>query len=302
MHRRFVMAEETLRISYEGAAVDAHRIPVEEYASSLLGFAEFVHALQELDTELRAQPSLNVEMKAAAPGSFIADLVIAGGDFWDWAKMALNSDDSNAATNLIGFIGTIGGVFVFIKKYGRKKVAGTKENADGTSTIEFEDGESITAKPVEAKALSDVRTRRAALRFVTPLASLDLESISISSATQETRLDAGAYAAFEASEDVEVLSTEVFESWCEFATVSLREGKRMRFYDGEREWAAEIEDEAFLDAVEQRRIRFENGTEGLLEVRVEKTRPGQRTVTRRFVEHVHRVRHGGDTKTAWEHP
>lgn len=300
------MAEERFLVRYAGEGIQDARIDARELGMSLVGFADLLKAIQATQPDLKKSPPVSLEVHATEEGSFIVDLILVGvGTVWEAAKHSLLDDDTQALLNLSALLGVGIGTLGFIAKYGIPLIADSKQINASTVRVWTQDGSVIEMPEDVFLAIRDRRVVEAAEQAVSPLEEDGIDSMEI---RRESEPEQGVVVR---KEDVhrfavpdEALPDDESEPEDERVTVSFLgisfDNGRYRIDDGESEYAAELTDAAFLEAVLSGRVTFNAQDQVIVTVRHEKYRTRKQTRTRHVITRVHRVYRPGGHAAIWD--
>ncbi|MDT2831835.1 hypothetical protein P7H62_12835 [Vagococcus carniphilus] len=263
------MAKFEFSIRYYGNAVEDGRIPIKELAPSLLALSEALQSSQEITNP--SEDSVSLDIKATEKGSFIVDLILANGsDLLSKTIDLLTGKESDAALNLMTYIGTFYGAITFLKAKKHKKIKEEKELNEKDVKITFDDNTSIEIPKNALKASKNVDFRKSVKEFVEPLNENGIDGIQLKSQIEynlSLEIKSNEVKYFEVPEikekELDVSTTEVF---LRIVNVAFENGK-WRFDNGSNSFFARITDETFIKEVENNNIQF--GSTDVLKVELE---------------------------------
>lgn len=298
------MAEEHFVLRFAGEAVDEGRIDAKDLASSLLGMADLLRVVQAKDAELADEEPITLQVAATDDGSFDVQLILSAlGNIWEVVRNVLTTDDVTAVANLGALLALAREVVDQLRQNGSKKVRKWEETDADTVLVTFTDGTTAAMGSRTFLVWEDRRAREAAQDLVQPLEreGVDLMEIKPSfGAPPQVTVRKDEVSNFDVPpQEAEHLDDEVDDTWLTLVNVGLTGGKKWRFYDGEREFNAQIEDADFLKAILDRIINFSSGDEARATVRRERYRTAKQIRSRYFVERITRVRRPGETAPLW---
>jgi len=103
------MAEAAFDLQYDGSALQTHEMDVRDLAPALVATAEL---FQQMNRELWPnQPSITVNVRATAEGSFLVQLKL----IYDQSVEVLTTDDATAGANLSGLVAMAGMIITLIR-------------------------------------------------------------------------------------------------------------------------------------------------------------------------------------------
>lgn len=246
---RWLMAEHAFSVSYDGPAIASGRIPVRDLAPALLALGDlFVDA--SVITQPRRKPvSLNIQ--ATQEGSFIIQLVLEAESAWGSIEELFTSTGAVTLLNLWGFILGANGLFAFTSWVKNRKIVSRENVAAGHVRITLEDGESFEV-PAEVVGFFLNETMRAKARqVVAPLTNQGIDRIDFRSESQpDVTIKTTDVPAFDVPEVEDIpLSEKETDTIAAIASVAFTEGNKWRLTDGEHTFYAAIEDEGFLERI-----------------------------------------------------
>lgn len=299
------MAEEHFVVKYDGEAIQDARIDARELGVSLVGLADFLKALQAVDSDLRTAEPLSLEISARGEGSYWVELIAtAAGGTWDYAKHVLNDPNTQAILALNGLWGTAQGVLRYLAKHGAKEITDSRQIDADSVQISHGDGTNVVVQGNVSISITNQNVRAAAYQAVRPLERDGIDTIDIlpsPDAEPDLRIEKEDLPNFEsgATPQDEPLADDHEDVWADFKTAAVDGSDVWEFLVDGRRTRMKIEDEEFLSAVRESGLAFGHGYSARLWVRVERTRKGKRVYSRRFVERVLRVRRPGTTGFLW---
>lgn len=252
-------------IAFDGPGVDAGTIDVRDLAPALLALSKAVDAANRA-VNGESVPA-RIQVKATAVGCFEVDLnlVLHG---WAAVKGLLLSEDGQAATSLLQWLGFLGiptvGVATFglIQLYrqlaGRPVVAARQEGSLVTITVS--DGETITIPLEVLRLYKEVAVNHAVGELMETLESDRITRIEFRPAPGArpmevlTKQDRESFS-LPVPED-ETVVDETRRMALSIRSLAFQEGNKWRLYDGQNVITATIEDKEFLGRVDRSEIRF----------------------------------------------
>lgn len=300
------MAEERFLVRYAGEGIQDARIDARELGMSLVGLADLLKAVQATQPDLKDELPVSLEVQATEDGSFIVDLILVGaGSIWEFAKHTLLDDDTQAVLNLGDLLGISIGTLAFIAKNGTPKVVDHSQIAADTVRVTTPDGTQVEMSSDVFLAIKDRRVAEAAERAVSALEAEGIDSIEIHADKTRTRsviIRKEQLPNFVMPDDLP--DDDAPDAVEETATVSFLgvsfDSGRYRIDDGDVEYAAELIDAEFLEAVLSGQVTFNAQDNVLVTVRHEPYRTRKQTRTRHIIERVHTVRRPGDQRPVWD--
>lgn len=250
-----VMAE-TFSIEFDGPAFDGHQIPAAALAQSLLALDDLSKRISNATygKEVDAQ----IKVNAVKSGSFIVEL------YNECVSTPLGAAAS-AVTVATGVGYTIRKLFQLTKWAFGKKVKVVEDSPTSANvTIENEIGDKISFDRCIVNIYNNNRTKTQLSRLTQTLDMEGADTIKILTEVQDQDPQVETVTRQERKyfrqEEGIVLTDNEVEVILDVLCCSLNGSpKGWRFSDGE-EFSADVEDEAFLEAVKTRKVRLESGT------------------------------------------
>lgn len=280
------MAEEQLRIVYDGPAVDAGRMDVRELAPSLLALADLFHQAQaQLYPE---DPRITVELRATEEGSFVADISVVH-SFMDHFRTIFGGDTATATANLIALGGFVGGVLTAIVKLAGRAIRNRRRLANGMTRLELEDGTFLELPSQVVEMLERALILKLARDFIQPLRRDDMEQIRVQHRDTQVAITSGDVPAFDRPLEEDVLVDTTSTMILSVVSLAFDPDNKWRLSDGHNRFYVTINDQEFLGRVQRDEERFAKGDYLEVDLRIVQTQePDGRIRTERFAE---RVRH-----------
>ncbi|REE74373.1 hypothetical protein C8E05_3808 [Rhodococcus wratislaviensis] len=283
------MATEQFDVTFDGPALDEHRMDVRELAPALLALAD---AFQTAQTVVAPDARrANLEITASREGSFAVDLVL-NSNLIDQALNLLGGRHVTAAANGGGLLGlvllAVNGI-----KWLRNRTYTSQDIGDGTVRITTADGDSITLPAESISLVQSNDFRQATQRFTAPLNSEGITSVSIGGPNfPPLMIDQSDLPAFNPSAgDLTVVSDNTIEQVVTVDSVPFRETLQWRLNDGSTNFTATMQDAAFRDRIRRRDVQFGEGDKLRAEIRTIQTMDTNGTLTtqrtiERVIEHL----------------
>ncbi|HVW88615.1 MAG TPA: hypothetical protein VHC01_04045, partial [Gaiellaceae bacterium] len=271
------MAQTTFSLTYDGAALRDHQMPVRELSPALFALGElFVDASKILYPD-RDPVGLNV--RATDEGSFLIHLALRTPAVWDQIIDLLGGQTVSALSNLENVVLGSRGLLAFIQKRKNREIALTEPAAEpGMVKVTYRDGASVEVHNVALGMGEKLAVRRATQAVVGPLAVEGIEVAKFNATRAEfepvtiTKEDLPAFDFPVAPILEEAPSVSHRTAWLEIAALRFAERNVWRFSDGSAYFSAVIEDEGFLHKVDNREIGFLSGDSLYCELRIEQAR------------------------------
>lgn len=249
------LAETAFDVTYHGPALAEGLMPVRDLAPALLSLGDLFAEASVAMHPKRDPVALNIKA-APTKGSFIIDLILHGpAEAWNTTVDLFSSDPVEALNNIKELIIAPGaGLFWYIKSKRNRKVAHREDAPEsGQVRLTLDDG-TLLEVPADVLALhGNVEVRRQAHRVIEPLNRPGVEAVEFRAEEQATlRVEKDDVPVFEA-EGVEetVLMERELEMVVSITAPVFIPGNKWRLSDGQQSFHATIEDEPFLERVDQ---------------------------------------------------
>jgi hypothetical protein len=251
------VSQETIRILYDGDALKAGKMDVQELAPALLAMGDlFQQANRSLNGD-KTQVSVQVRADFER-GSFQVSLDVIQA-LYEQAKSVLLSDQYTTAKELIALLFGSGSLAGLIKWLRGRKATAVTTLPGGTVKIEINDMH-IEVHGDVMRLYNESIVRESMHGVIKPLEKEGVELFEVRHARkilETVKKDEVPYfapAPFEepVSESERIAAFEV-------VTVSFEDKYRWRFTDGNATFTAIIDDEQFFDSVQKRQVYFSKG-------------------------------------------
>jgi hypothetical protein len=269
-------------VAYEGRAVDDGRMPVRDLAPSLMALAELT---QEANSALPTGGSgVQLDIRTFDKASFDVGLILTTG------VALFSSDPATAAANIITLTTTALGLLRDI--HGRP-ILGRAPLAENRTRIILP-GIEIETQSEASDLVEQERFRFNARSFIRPLRQPGIERIRIV-VEGRPRLEVGREDVDAFQEPAVRSGTLIHRSDIELsltiAAPSFIRGNKWRLYDGSHTDWYDMQDEAFLERVQQGQVAFRAADTLVCRVRLEQWRspfgePHLERVIEAVLEHV----------------
>jgi hypothetical protein len=244
------VAEKEFSVLYDGPAIDSGRIPVRDLAPALLALGDLFVDVSVLTRPQQKPVGLSIE--ATSEGSFVVHLVLEAENAWDHVEELFASTGATALVNLWTLVvGTGTGLFAIIRKIRNRKIASQETVAPGRIRLTFDDGEMFEISAEVLGFYFNESIREKARAVIAPLTNPGIERIEFrSDTTPGVTIETADVPAFEVPEIEDVpLSDNEVDMIAAIASVAFTEGNKWRLTDGDHTFYAAIEDENFLQRV-----------------------------------------------------
>lgn len=238
-------------VAFEGSAVDDGRMPVRDFAPSLLALADLT--TEANDVSAAGATAVSLDIRTFSRGSFevwVALMAVAG---------VLNSDAVTAANNLISLTTD---ALDLLRRINGRRIDSRTPLGPGEIRIELSDKQTIIAARDVLPLVERTTFRENARGFILPLKRTGIDLLRITADGHPTleipKTDAEAF-------DEPPPGDRVIERTSEIVlrlTVtdpSFVEGHKWRLFDGEHIDWYEMRDERFRERVRDRLEAFRNG-------------------------------------------
>lgn len=250
------MAKYDFSVHYAGSGLLDNRIPIRDLAPSLLALSTTFQEIQYMINP--DEPTMSLDIKASEKGSFIVDLMLTNGsDLFRAAIDFLNSNESNALSNLTTYVSVFTGIVDLIKQTKDKRIKKKEDTKDGTVKLTFEDNTNIVIPKDVLRGYQNVAIRKNIRESTKPLERNGVDSIDFYHSKEETvTITKSDYIAFEVPEiKAKELTTSESEVFLQIINVAFEHGK-WKFSDGANQFFAKIEDTDFLKSVKHNQLQF----------------------------------------------
>lgn len=248
-------------LTYDGTALANHEMNVRDLAPAMLAVGEAFDGLNALFNGKSAQLAVNV--RAHQPGCFTVafDIVQVAKD----VTPMLTGPGITAANNLLALLigagtvagTTITGLFLLVKKLKGRPPERIEKLHPGLFRL-FIEGQ-VFEVPLELlQAYQDLRVRRALEGFVTkPLRKPGIDSVAIENGGRSERVEKHEAEYFVAPDpDTNIVIDDTRRAAFTICDLSFDEDGFWRLFDGSNPVKVKIEDQRFLDQIENEDMRF----------------------------------------------
>ena len=271
------MSESQFQVIYDGPALQASAMNVRELSASLAALDELFESADSLLNAGKTKQTLKVR-GSFETGSFKVNFMSSRSSL-DRVKDFLNSDEASAIIAagdlvhllLFGSLGVAG--LIALTKFLRGQIP-TKihENEDGTFKV-YRDSKFVKTERRTLELYSDYKTRKALEKTVqTPLEENKVTEIAFN-IEGDPRYEVVTLAEreyFTAPDlDREDVNKMEYTAYISLIKVSFREGNKWSVYDGANTISVRVEDEKFLQGIEDNQVLFGKGDRLKVNMRVE---------------------------------
>ena len=260
------MAEETIQISYSGPALEEGTMDVRELAPALLALGKLCEESNRVINEDRATVRVRV-IANFRTGSFEIDFQLIQ-SISEQVSSLFKSESIKNANDLLKFLGLAGGVgtglWQLLKRLKGRTPKKITELKDGNVVLEYDDGNTsakITVPTEVIKLSQDYRVREEMNNVVNPLRREGIETVKFqddekaSVSKQEVDFFKVPYVA----EQDEVIYDRKTEQVFSIAALSFKEENKWRLSDGTNTFLVDMEDQVFLDKINNNDESFAKG-------------------------------------------
>jgi hypothetical protein len=288
------MSREAFTIAYDGTALREGAMDVRDLAPALMALGQlFDAANRSLNGDAAV---IKLQVKATEIGSFQIALELVQ----SWTSQILHffeTPEVSGATNLLAWVlGTsaIGGPSLLgLIKVFKGRPPDSVEKLPGNMMRLVIGSESYDVPLELLRLYQDVATRNALQKLIEePLSKPGITSFAVKKDATIVTTVSQEEAVYFAKPRVpdEILVEEVRRSAFSIISLAFKEENKWRLYDGNTQISAAIEDEDFLQRVENNQVSFSKGDILICDVRVvqRRTLEGLRTdyVVERVVDHI----------------
>ncbi|HEV3278743.1 MAG TPA: hypothetical protein VG860_18135 [Terriglobia bacterium] len=262
-----------LTITYDGEALADGLMDVRELAPAILAAGSLLQKANRIDNGDRAEVSLKVRSEIKR-GSFPVDFVVIQ-NLIDQAKtLLLHHPDIKDARDILETVffygGMFKGLFELIKWLRGKNLsdAGQVVFEKGNVRITI-DGETESFRHTAFMLYSDSEARRAVGLMVAPLRRTGVDVLRVRSGeyTETVTKDEVDYFDFDFEGEAALDTTT--EALVQIVTVSFDRKLKWRLFDGLRNFTAEMVDDEFWGAIDANQVRFSEGDQLRVMLRVQ---------------------------------
>ena len=268
---------ENFTLTLEGEALKEHSVSARMLAQSLLGFDLIARNVAE---SLYGKSSeIDIKVKALRKGSFNIDLIL------QYSENVKNISEAAVSCGAAIF-----GIIKLGKFLKGKRIKEQADNKDDTTQVNITNyyGDVFQCKKSTVKIFNKNSTQIQLDRITRTLDESGVETIKLSSDSKEESINKNERVYFK-REDGSIITDEESTLVLEVINASLNgDSKGWRFYDGDHEFSAIIEDEDFLNKVVEEKVAFRNGTQIEATVRLVQRRAA-RLMTERTIIEVHKI-------------
>lgn len=282
------MSSTSIRIAYEGDAIDNGTMDVRDLAPALLAIGH----LCERSNEALYGESSQVVVRVAADfkkGSFVINLLLDH-NIQQQVMELLCGNLVQSALNLIEILGLTAtgavGVLKFIKWVAGRKFKSVTELADGNVKIEIQSESVIISKNV-LNLFLNTTVRNEAYNILKPLERDGINAFKVIGEKNEEVYFTEDLKYFVPPEsDKFLLIDDKRQQAFTIVSLSFKEENKWRLSDGQNTISARIVDEEFILKVSQHDLEFGSGDSLLCEVRVEQWQTAKGLQTEYTIEKV----------------
>ena len=263
-------------IIYDGPALETNVMDVKEIAPSLLSIGDLLEEANHVMFSGKASIKVNVKSGFEA-GSFGVEFILDQ-NFLSKVVDLFNSDNVNAALNLVEILGLGGGtgfgLIKFIKWLGKRKISKITTLESGNVKIEV-GKDSVEINQTVLDLLQNLKIRKSLEEIISkPLSRDGVDRFSSFTTktpeSEKTRIEKGDGELFSApSVDEEKLSEDTLTKNLQLVSVNFVEGNKWKFSDGSATFFAEVLAEDFVHRVQNNEEAF--AKDDILKVRLKET-------------------------------
>ena len=251
------------QVSYDGPALENHEMDIKELAPALIAIADLFEEANNIINGGSSRINVNVRGSFKS-GSFQIDLNVVQNVFQQILTL-INSPELTGAATLTSLLGfgakdvTIG-LIVFLKRLKNRKIQKIENIENNRVRIQITRQETIDLDKRVVDLYKSPRIRAALEKIIAePLQKNGVEEF-------RSTCDNNAPPVVVKKEDKEffdlpiigeeLLGENITEAFLQIINISFREENKWRFSRGENTFFAQINDNAFLDAIDRNEIRF----------------------------------------------
>lgn len=264
------MAEKTVRIAYDGDALQNGAMEISELAPALIAFGKFI---QRANYVIGNDRPVKVMLKAddIRKGSFDISLQLVS-DMLEQAKLFISGMEDTGLVALLQIIGygaaTGKGVFWLIKYLKGRKVTNAKKVSENNIELTVEGSITITITENLYNVFKDYEARQQIEKIIEPLNNAGINSFELrnpddmSDKNPCVKIIKEETSYFKTPDigDVEEQHTKnTLTVILKIVGIVFDENQKWRFTDGDTTFWAKINDEVFWQRVENRELAFAKG-------------------------------------------
>lgn len=251
-----------MRVTFSGPGISSGSIDARELGRTLVGLADAVHAVQAVKAAPET-PRASLTITATGEGSFWVDLalVVESGAV-QAAVDALTGKYMDAGLNVSAVVTVVLGAFAYMKRRKGREVTRVAEipNSDRVK-VHHEDG---TVEDIPADVWLVAKNsafQKAAKQTVAPLAKDGIDAMSIETKdpaviAEPVTIEKTNYRDFQVTDDSEPEpSSRTDEMYVSPVAPNFEHGKSWRLNDGASNISAHIEDDEFLERIDEGLLR-----------------------------------------------
>lgn len=269
--------QDSLLFKFDGASVDDHSVSISTLVDSLNGLDKLARKTAENCYSKKVK--VDVKVKALKPGSFIVDILL---DYIEPVRLAVE--------NAITFNEVFVSVFELGKFLLGKGILKSEplQNDMYKTTITNCKGQQQVFNNCTVSIYSNNNTAAALDKITSPLSKTGIDNISIACGSQISTIDKSQRDYFVNDKESVLSDNESIVILEVVSPVLNGASKGWKFWDGDHEFTADIDDLTFLERVKNKEIIFQNGMQLEVSLRVVQTKH-QRLYTERTITEVKRT-------------
>ncbi len=272
------LKQESLIIKFEGGAVKEHAIPVSSFIETLSGLEKL--SCKTIEKYYEKKTRVDVKVTSLRPGSFIFDLILSYAE-----PIRATVENVNLISETIISVINLG-KFLMGKKAVEQKACEGDLNQTAITNC---NGQVQVFNNSTINIWSDGSVRSALNKTTSSLDKDGFDSIRVQSGTKTSFVNKNERPYFYDNQH-EILNENESNIILEITELSLSgSNKKWRFFDGDIEFYAVIEDETFLTDVKNKAYSFTNGTQLDVILRTVQKKNNSRITTERSIIEVKKV-------------
>lgn len=261
------------RIAYNGPLLKSGEMDIRELAPSLLAFADLIeNANKVLGSERKIQILLNHD--SIRRGSFDITTILQYSAL-EQVKLFVSAADKSGLTSLMLVLGwgtiandVVVGVFSLIKKIRNRHIKKIEPKGENKVILHIGDTETIVTSKDTLKVFMNINCREAIEKVVKPLEKDGIDSFELRNPDelnnkepleiiQKDEVSYFKAPTLKQEEEKEILPER--EITVKITSLTFDKNNKWRLTDGNNTFWAKIEDNEFLNKVENGEISFSNG-------------------------------------------
>ncbi len=268
------MSEVKFQLIYDGKALENHEINPRDLSIALIAINDLFENADRVVNQNKTKAEIKV--KASFETGCFKINFSSYQSILEQAKDLFSSNEVNAIVNAGGLLGIIfcstKGLIALIKFLKGKRPNKIIENEDKTFSI-WKDGKSVIFEQKVIELYKDYKLRKSFEDLISPLNKTGIEDFVVKENDKtdflcHVRKDEKDWFLCPDSKEEEVGEPKVFETYISIINLSFKEGNKWFVNDGNESFYITVEDEIFLQKIDDSIIKFSKGD--ILKVKIRK--------------------------------